>query len=68
MRLEKVFNDILGFRMLVDSYDTLLKGIIPEEMRIVDMSFGKANDDIKRIADVSVAEYAGMRFSYEIIV
>lgn len=45
MRLEKVFNDILGFRMLVDSYDTLLKGIIPEGMRIVDMSFGKANDD-----------------------
>ena len=38
MRLEKVFNDILGFRMLVDSYDTLLEGEIPQEVRIVDMS------------------------------
>lgn len=45
MRLEKVFNDILGFRMLVDSYDTLLEGKIPQEMRVVDMSNGKANDD-----------------------
>lgn len=45
MRLEKVFNDILGFRMLVDSYDTLLEGEIPQEVRIVDMSNGKANDD-----------------------
>lgn len=45
MRLEKVFNDIFGFRMLVDSYDTLLEGKIPEEVRIVDMSHGKANDD-----------------------
>lgn len=45
MRLEKVFNDILGFRMLVDSYDILLKGKILEDVRIVDMSHGKANDD-----------------------
>lgn len=45
MRLEKVFNDILGFRMLVDSYDTLLEDEIPQEVRIVDMSSGKANDD-----------------------
>lgn len=45
MRLEKVFNDILGFRMLVDSYDTLLEDKIPQEVRIVDMSSGKANDD-----------------------
>ncbi len=45
MRLEKVFNDILGFRMLTDSYDSLLKGEIPEEARVVDMSHGKANDD-----------------------
>lgn len=45
MRLEKVFNDILGFRMLVDSYDSLLEGKIPEEVRIVDMSRGKAKDD-----------------------
>lgn len=26
MRLEKVFNDILGFRMLTDSYASLLEG------------------------------------------
>lgn len=45
MRLEKVFNDILGFRMLVDSYKTLLAGEIPKEIRIVDMSRGKAKDD-----------------------
>lgn len=45
MRVEKVFNDILGFRMLVDNYDTLLGGSVPEGVRIVDMSKGKANDD-----------------------
>lgn len=31
--------------MLVDSYDTLLEGKIPEEVHIVDMSYGKSNDD-----------------------
>ncbi|GLC81218.1 nucleotidyltransferase family protein [Lacrimispora brassicae] len=45
MRVEKVFNDILGFRMLVDNYDTLLNGNIPDGIRIVDMSKGKAKDD-----------------------
>ena len=45
MRLEKVFNDILGFRMLTDSYASLLEGEMPEEVRIVDMSHGKAKDD-----------------------
>ena len=45
MRLEKVFNDILGFRMLTDSYESLLKNEIPEGVRVVDMSRGKANDD-----------------------
>ena len=45
MQLEKVFNDILGFRMLTDSYKNLLEGEIPEEVRVVDMSYGKANDD-----------------------
>ena len=45
MRLEKVFNDILGFRMLTDNYKSLLEGEIPEEVRVVDMSHGKANDD-----------------------
>ncbi len=45
MRLEKVFNDILGFRMLTDSYESLLVDRIPKEIRVVDMSHGKANDD-----------------------
>ena len=40
----KVFNDILGFRALCDSYDPLLNDSI-EGLRIVDMSQGKANDD-----------------------
>ena len=45
MRLEKVFNDILGFRMLTDSYTSLLEGEMLEKVRIVDMSHGKAKDD-----------------------
>ena len=45
MQVEKVFNDILGFRMLVDSYNTLTNSYTPEGVRIVDMSKGKANDD-----------------------
>lgn len=45
MRLEKVFNDLLGFRMLTDNYKSLLEGKAPKEIRIVDMSHGKANDD-----------------------
>lgn len=45
MRLEKVFNDILGFRMLTDSYGNLFENDAPKEIRVVDMSHGKANDD-----------------------
>jgi len=45
MRAEKVFNDILGFRMLVDNYSILLNGEVPLGIRIVDMSMGKANND-----------------------
>nr|WP_314461535.1 hypothetical protein [uncultured Clostridium sp.] len=45
MQAEKVFNDILGFRMLVDNYEILLKGNAPDGIRIVDMSEGKAIDD-----------------------
>ncbi len=45
MRVEKVFNDILGFRMLVDNYNYLLKTKAIEKVRIVDLSHGKANDD-----------------------
>ena len=45
MRAEKIFNDILGFRMLVDNYDSLLETKILKEIRVVDMSHGKASDD-----------------------
>lgn len=45
MRFEKVFNDILGFRMLLDSYEILLMGEMPQYFRKVDMSQGKAQDD-----------------------
>ncbi len=45
MRVEKVFNNILGFRMLVDNYNYLLKTKAIEKVRIVDLSHGKANDD-----------------------
>ena len=41
----KVFDDLLGFRSLCDNYeDVLALGEIPE-LRIADMSGGKANDD-----------------------
>lgn len=45
MQVERVFNDILGFRMLVDDYNALTSSNTPEGVRIVDMSKGKANDD-----------------------
>ncbi|MBQ9520196.1 MAG: hypothetical protein IJR67_01825 [Acholeplasmatales bacterium] len=40
----KVFDDILGLRAICDSYDEILKLDI-DEIRIVDMTNGKANDD-----------------------
>lgn len=45
MQVEKVFNDVLGFRMLIDNYEALLGSNNPDGIRIVDMSQGKANDD-----------------------
>ena len=45
MRVEKTFNDVLGFRMLCDNYDEMLNQDNIEKIRIVDMSHGKANDD-----------------------
>lgn len=35
MQVEKVFNDILGFRMLVDDYNTLINSNTPEGVRMV---------------------------------
>lgn len=45
MRVEKTFNDVLGFRMLCDNYDEILNHDNIDKIRIVDMSQGKANDD-----------------------
>ena len=45
MRVEKTFNDVLGFRMLCDNYDEMLNQNNIDKIRIVDMSQGKANDD-----------------------
>ena len=45
MRVEKTFNDVLGFRMLCDNYDGILNHDNIDKIRIVDMSQGKANDD-----------------------
>ena len=43
-QLRKVFDDILGFRAFCDSYDDVLKLEFPN-IRIVDMTKWKANDD-----------------------
>ena len=45
MRVEKTFNDVLGFRMLCDNYDEIINHDKLNKIRIVDMSKGKANDD-----------------------
>lgn len=44
-QVRKVFNDILGFRSLVDSYKPLLDSSFSDSIRIADMSLGKAHDD-----------------------
>lgn len=41
----KVFNDLLGFRSLCDNYDDVFKLSSIPELRLADMSNGKANDD-----------------------
>ena len=43
-QIRKVFDDILGFRAFCDSYDDVLKLDFPN-IRIADMTKGKANDD-----------------------
>lgn len=44
-QFRKVFNDILGFRALCDNYDEVLELSKYENIRIADMSKGKACDD-----------------------
>ena len=41
----KVFNDILGFRTLCDNYEDVLKLQACENIRVADMSGGKAAND-----------------------
>lgn len=41
----KVFNDLLGFRTLCDNYEEVLKMAEYDNIRIADMSSGKARDD-----------------------
>ncbi len=42
---EKVFNDLLGFRSLCDSYEAVLLLKTESCFRLADMTIGKANDD-----------------------
>lgn len=41
----KVFDDLLGFRSLCDNYEDVLELREISELRVADMSKGKANDD-----------------------
>lgn len=41
----KVFNDMLGFRTLCDNYEEILKVASCDNIRMADMSGGKARDD-----------------------
>lgn len=43
--VEKVFNDILGIRIVIDDYSLFDALELPEQVRIADMREGKANDD-----------------------
>lgn len=41
----KVFNDLLGFRSMCDTYEDVLRLLGREHFRIADLSSGKADDD-----------------------
>ena len=60
----KVFNDILGFRALCDSYDQILEGG-SVQFRIADMSSGKAVDDGYRGVHV-YSQKSGKHYPIEI--
>lgn len=53
--VEKVFNDILGIRIIVSEYSAFKISELPKEVSIVDMTGGKANDD----------GYRGMHIHYQ---
>lgn len=43
--VEKTFNDVLGIRVVLDSYAEIGEMSLPNNVRVVDMRTGKANDD-----------------------
>lgn len=43
--LEKVFNDVLGLRIVLDEYSMFDNLIFPENVHVADMRNGKAKDD-----------------------
>ena len=45
VEVEKVFNDILGIRIIVNDYTVVDNIILPDGVKIADMRNGKANDD-----------------------
>lgn len=45
MQVEKVFNDILGLRVIVDDYSILDILELDEKVKVADMRDGKRNDD-----------------------
>ena len=40
-----MFNDVLGIRIIVDSYDVVDNIKLPDFVKMADMRNGKANDD-----------------------
>ncbi len=44
-QLRKVFDDLLGFRCLCNSYEEIFKIADCDKIRVADMSHGKAHDD-----------------------
>lgn len=45
IQVEKAFNDILGLRITIETYDIFDKIDIPAGVKVADMRFGKAKDD-----------------------
>lgn len=44
-QVEKVFNDVLGLRVVIDDYKVFDNLVLPENTRIADMRNGKSHDD-----------------------
>ena len=43
--VEKVFNDILGIRIIIDNYNIIDNLLLPDGVKVADMRNGKAKDD-----------------------